>query len=245
MSLKYLAPLKRISYMNAERIQQAHARLMLDAKSSKTEGPGAALFAFEMEPVYTCGRRQVGNMTREEIEHYKDNGKAEFVETLRGGHVTFHGPGQVVMYPVVDLRALGIKVRDYVCKLEGGIIDVLEKYNLEGKRTHDTGVWLDDRRKIASIGIHVRRSITSHGIGLNVSTDHYWFDRIVACNLPEARVVDICDYTPDALVGQVADDLAQIYADKFGLELVPAKTIEDVPKVFGDESGLIKQAYNF
>lgn len=214
-----------MKYLVADRIQQRLVRKFLDFKATGSIGvaPEPTLLAFEMDPVYTCGRRQIGRLTQQEIDFYKTgerNGQtSEFHETMRGGHVTFHGPGQLVMYPIIDLRVAGLKVRDYICQVEGSIIELLEtKYNLPAKRTAETGVWLDENRKIASIGVHVRRSVTSHGLGLNVCMDPYWFDRIVACNLPNARLVSINDYTP-ADVTTVSRQLAEILSRRLGFSL--------------------------
>lgn len=200
-------------------------RKFLDFKALGSNGvaPKPTILAFEMDPVYTCGRRQIGQVSQQEIDFYKSgerNGqRAEFHETQRGGHVTFHGPGQLVMYPIIDLRAAKLTVRDYICQLEGSIIELLQtKYDLPAQRTKETGVWLDDKHKIASLGVHVRRSVTSHGLGLNVNLDKYWFDRIVACNLPDAQLVSISDYTPADLT-TVSRQLAEIFSKRLGFDL--------------------------
>jgi lipoate-protein ligase B len=115
---------------------------------------------------------------------------AEVQETLRGGQITFHGPGQLVIYPILDLKSIksslwpkGLSVRCYVNLLEETTIKVLSHYNLKGIRTSNPGVWIDEDKKIAALGVHLRRNVTSYGVGLNISTDLRWFDRIVACGL--------------------------------------------------------------
>jgi lipoyl(octanoyl) transferase len=134
--------------------------------------------------------------------------KATLVDTPRGGLTTFHGPGQLVIYPVLDLKGVrseryprGLGVRDYVCLLEQTTINVLAKWGVEGKRTENPGVWVEisspdqtvdeegehnvkvEDKKIAALGVHLRRNVASYGVGLNVYTDLRWFDRIVACGL--------------------------------------------------------------
>ena len=115
---------------------------------------------------------------------------AEVQETLRGGQITFHGPGQLVIYPILDLKSIksalwpkGLSVRCYVNLLEETTIRVLSHYKLKGIRTSNPGVWIDEDKKIAALGVHLRRNVTSYGVGLNISTDLRWFDRIVACGL--------------------------------------------------------------
>lgn len=221
-------PLLRASYRDSDRIQQKLARSLLDLKAAhKPTGPIFNILAFEMSPpVYTCGRRQIGDLSPSEIEYLRADGRAEFVETLRGGHTTWHGPGQVTLYPVLDLAAIQLKARDYICQLEGAIIDMLSHHGIQGKRTKDPGVWLDDRRKIASIGFHIRRSVTSHGIGMNVGVDPFWFGRIVACNLPHAQFVSMNDLGANTSSTAVASELSRSLAQRLNMEFQEANSEE-------------------
>lgn len=221
-------PLIRAPYRVSDVVQQKLARVLLDLKAvKKPTGPVFDLLAFEMSPpVYTCGRRQIGHMTSSEIEHLRADGHAEFVETLRGGHTTWHGPGQVTLYPILDLAAIHIKAREYVSSLEGAIIEVLGRYGIRGQRTSNPGVWIDETRKIASIGVHVRRNITTHGLGLNVGVDPMWFDRIVACNLPQAQFVSINDFRAEASTANVASELSQCLAEQLNMEYRQAEREE-------------------
>jgi lipoyl(octanoyl) transferase len=110
----------------------------------------------------------------------------------RGGDVTYHGPGQLVVYPIIDLRSkLRKDVHRYVRNLEMAAIETLKDFGLEAKRRPPyTGIWIDDR-KIAAIGIAVRRGITFHGLALNVNTDLSYFNRIVPCGLAWADVTSM------------------------------------------------------
>lgn len=102
----------------------------------------------------------------------------------RGGDVTWHGPGQLVGYPILDLQPRGGDVHAYLRALEGVLIDALADFGIAaGRRRGYTGVWLDERRKIASIGVGVRRGVTMHGFALNVARELRGFDVIVACGL--------------------------------------------------------------
>jgi lipoate-protein ligase B len=102
----------------------------------------------------------------------------------RGGDVTYHGPGQLVGYPILDLEPRGADVHQYLRQLEGVLIDALSDFGIEaGRRAGYTGVWVDERRKIASIGVGIRRWVTMHGFALNVTCDLARFGPIVACGL--------------------------------------------------------------
>lgn len=173
--------------------------------------PPATLLTFQFSPTYTLGRREKGTLTADLESQLSNNGKAQVIQTFRGGQTTFHGPGQLVAYPIIDLRAFrtsnssngtsdlsdsknaGLPVRCYVELLERTVIKTLANaYGLDGAQTtENTGVWMDPDHKICAMGIHVRRHVTSHGIGLNVKTDTQWFDRIVACGLPDKSTTSI------------------------------------------------------
>jgi lipoate-protein ligase B len=124
----------------------------------------------------------------------------------RGGDVTWHGPGQLVGYPILDLAARGRDVHVYLRALEGLLIDVLAVYGLSAlRRPGYTGVWLDEVRKIASIGVGVRSWITMHGFALNVCCDLARFNAIVPCGLEGVRMVSLASETGmDVPVADVA-----------------------------------------
>lgn len=194
--------------------------------------PSPTLLTFQFNPVYTLGRRE-RNAGDSILNELSDNGRADVVETLRGGQTTFHGPGQLVAYPIIDLRAFestttagvttqNLPVRCYVSLLENTIISLLkEQYGIDSKTTENTGVWADDDHKIAALGIHLRRHVTSHGIALNVNTDTNWFDRIVACGLPDKHTTTIAQKTglSDLTVSIVADQFAATLAKNLNLEV--------------------------
>jgi lipoyl(octanoyl) transferase len=115
------------------------------------------------------------------------------VETDRGGKSTFHGPGQLVCYPILDLKRHGRDVKQYVRNLEEALIGTLAPLGIAGTRLEGlTGVWLErPPRKIASIGVHVSRGITTHGFAVNVELDLAPFDWVVACGLPDVRMTSI------------------------------------------------------
>jgi lipoyl(octanoyl) transferase len=134
-----------------------------------------------------------------------------FYPTDRGGDVTYHGPGQLVGYPIIDLREWKRDVGAYVRAVEQAIIDTLADYGISAGRIPKlTGVWVDDR-KIAAIGVHISRWVTSHGFALNVSTDLSYFQYIVPCGLTKP-------VTSMAALGVVAGlhEVGQTLAAHFG-----------------------------
>ena len=143
------------------------------------------LILVEHPHVFTTGRREAR-------AHILDPGDVPVRATSRGGDVTYHGPGQLVAYPIVDLKSkLRRAVHRYLDKLEQVVIDVLGSFGLEGaRRPPFTGVWIGDR-KICAIGIAVRRGVTYHGAALNVAPELNYFRRIVPCGLDWAQVTSI------------------------------------------------------
>lgn len=145
-------------------------------------------------PVYTLGRhadpRNVVN------RDWLTARGAEVVEIDRGGDVTFHGPGQIVVYPIIDLQSRGLGVKDYVGLLEEAVICTLADYGIESGRVDGaTGVWLgcgtDSERKICAIGLRCSRFITMHGLALNVATDLSWFSAINPCGFTDKGVTSL------------------------------------------------------
>jgi lipoate-protein ligase B len=138
--------------------------------------------------------------------------------TSRGGDVTYHGPGQLVVYPIVDLRSrLRKDVHRYVRNLELAAIHTLQDFGLSGtRRPPFTGIWIGDK-KIAAIGVAVRRCITFHGLALNVNTDLTYFKRIVACGLTWADVTSMArELCADQNLAAVRDRFLENFAEVFG-----------------------------
>jgi lipoyl(octanoyl) transferase len=156
------------------------------------------LWLLEHPPVYTRGRRSGAAELPMGVEWYEAQG-IEVRETDRGGRVTYHGPGQLVAYPVVSLRPYGDDVHEYVRRLERVAIGALAEHGVEaGTIAGLTGVWTRgeppgsvagaaEARKIGSIGVHVSRGVTTHGLAINVNNDLQPFDWVVACGIEGAR----------------------------------------------------------
>ena len=158
----------------------------------RREGPGAGgyLLLLEHEPVITDGRfGRGGNIILSEDELGKRG--VETYKTERGGDVTFHGPGQLVAYPIIDLRSFGLGAKAYVRALEETIIRVLGDYDIKGVTMDGyPGVWAYGG-KIASIGVSVSGGITMHGSAFNVNTDLSYFSMIVPCGLEGVRMTSL------------------------------------------------------
>jgi lipoyl(octanoyl) transferase len=146
------------------------------------------LLLLEHPPVYTRGRRFTPDELPMGVEWYQAQG-IEVVDTDRGGRVTYHGPGQLVGYPVVSLRPYGDDVHEYIRRMEQVIMDSLARHGVEaGPIGGLTGVWTREPRKIASIGVHVNRGVTTHGFAINVNNDLQPFEWIVPCGIDDCRM---------------------------------------------------------
>ena len=159
-----------------------------------SDDAGTILFV-EHPPVYTLGKS--GNRNNMLVaEPLLRSMGAEFFHIDRGGDVTFHGPGQIVGYPILDLEHLGIGLRRYIEILEQSIINTIAHYGLRGERLEGaTGVWLHDEgaswRKICAIGVRASHFVTMHGFALNVSTDLKWFNMINPCGFTDKGVTSL------------------------------------------------------
>jgi len=159
------------------------------ASRVRTGGP-EALALVEHPPVYTFGRRIRAEHLLVASDELTKRG-AQVVESDRGGDITFHGPGQIVGYPILDLKRRGIGPSEYVRGLEETLIRALDRFGIAAERSPGRpGVWVANS-KIAAIGVRVRGGVTTHGFALNVNTDLSWFDAIVPCGLSGAGVTSI------------------------------------------------------
>jgi lipoyl(octanoyl) transferase len=146
----------------------------------------------------------------------------EFHRTDRGGDVTYHGPGQIVGYPILDLREWKRDVVAYVRTIEQVIIDALAEFGIEGGRSEgNTGVWVEGKGKVAAIGVHISRWITSHGFALNVATDLRYFQYIVPCGLTKP-VTSMRELGYQGTREQVSTALVRHFAARFGHDEVEA-----------------------
>jgi len=223
-SLIHLHFPRTVSYRTAAKLQESLVSRFLASKPpSALPAPPPHIITAEFDPVYTCGRREVGTVSKEQQEYLKADGRADFVEALRGGQTTFHGPGQLVAYPIIDLRAHKLTPRNYVCLLEKSLIATCARYNVKAMTTEHTGVWTTPDDKIAAVGVHMRRNITSHGVGLNVNTDLWWFGRIVACGLEGKKTTSL---EREGVDGVEIQDVAKVFVE----EITERLKIESIEK---------------
>ncbi|TPX61361.1 lipoyl(octanoyl) transferase [Powellomyces hirtus] len=187
------------------------------------------LLLLQHPPTYTAGRRVRGSDVTEG-ERLRALG-AQYFETLRGGQTTFHGPGQLVGYPILSLPEFKLGVRTYITHLEKTLIQTLKQYDISAKTTCDTGVWVSDR-KIAALGIQVRRHVTSHGFALNCNTGLDWFSHIVPCGLVGKGVTSITEElqrvteSPEVTVETVLPHLISAFGDTFGAATAPLDEVD-------------------
>ena len=222
-----------VPYARGTSIQDKLVHRFLDYKKATSfdqAPPTPTVLTCSFTPTYTCGRREVGCISPAQQEYLRTDGRAEFIEALRGGQTTFHGPGQLVAYLISDLRRHSVSPRQYVRLLESSVISTCAHYGIASQTTDNPGVWTSPTKKIAAVGVHLQRNITSHGIALNVSTDLWWFDRIVACGLEGKETTSFeregvkgrpVEEVADSFVGKLAENLGGIE----GIDRVNENTI--------------------
>ena len=180
---------------------------------------GDRLLLLEHFPVYTIGRGGDQANLLATPDRLRQIG-AELIRIDRGGDITFHGPGQIVAYPIVELRD-PLDLRRYVRILEAAIIDTASAFgvasaHLEGQ----PGIWIDGERKLAAIGVRVKRGVTTHGLALNVNTDLTWFDEMIPCGIPDKGVTSLArELSRPVPMEAVEDELARQLATHLGLRM--------------------------
>jgi lipoyl(octanoyl) transferase len=214
----YVMQLGLVPYEEAWELQRSLAGAVSQGAIPDT------ILLLEHPPTVTTGRR-----TEEGELHIPDGADVAVVETDRGGKSTFHGPGQLVCYPIFDLKRHGQDVKRYCRDLEEALILTLAKLGVEGERIDGlTGVWLTrPPRKIASIGIHIAKWVTTHGYALNVDLDPAPFTQwITACGLEDAAFTTVANelgrpVAVDDVRGPALEALAEVF--ELELEELPAE----------------------
>ena len=148
-----------------------------------------------------------------------DSQKIDIIETKRGGNITFHGPGQIVMYPILDLTELNKDVHWYIQCLEECVIGVLRQYGISGSRKPEhRGVWVDDL-KISAVGVAIKHWITFHGLSFNINVDKKYFDWINPCGIKEFGICSLEDYVMNPDIDKVSNQLAKSFEEIFKIKL--------------------------
>lgn len=223
--------LGRMGYAEAWDLQRrAQARLIAAKRAREADGLPHVALVVEHSPVFTLGKNgDARHLLRSEAALAEVG--ATFVPTDRGGDITFHGPGQLVVYPILDLDRIayadgkrGSDVHRYLRELEEAIIETCATYGLVAGRVDGrTGVWIgpDSRgpeRKVCAMGIRCSRWVTMHGLALNVATDLSWFDHIVPCGIADRGVTSLAEETGRAVaLEEAADRLLPRLATRFAL----------------------------
>ena len=190
-------------------------RAMQAFTDARTPETADELWLVEHEPVFTLG--QAGKW-----EHVLMPGDIPVIPVDRGGQVTYHGPGQIVAYPLLDLRRLGLGVREYVQRIEQAVIDTLGEWNiLAARRDGAPGVYINGA-KIAALGIRVRRGCTFHGLAFNVDMDLEPFRRINPCGFAGLTVTQVLDWGGPSRLADVQTVLVGELARQFDLSSHPA-----------------------
>jgi lipoyl(octanoyl) transferase len=185
------------------------------AEQRRSRRIGDRLLLVEHFPVYTIGRGGDEANLLATSDRLRQIG-AEFHRIDRGGDVTFHGPGQLVAYPIVELRD-PLYLRRYVRSLEAAVIATASAFEVNAQRLDGlTGVWVDGSRKLAAIGVRVRRGVTTHGLALNVNTDLRWFAEMIPCGIADKEVTSLAHelghrVEMEAVEERLADELARAF----------------------------------
>jgi lipoyl(octanoyl) transferase len=196
-----------VPYREAWELQRALAAAISQGAMPET------VILLEHPPVVTLGRR-----TTDEELHIPEAAAVEIVETDRGGKSTYHAPGQLVAYPILDLKRHGKDVKRYVRDLEQALVDTLAAFAIDGARIEGlTGVWLSSPpRKIASIGVHISRGVSAHGFAVNVTNDLAPFTWVVACGLPSVSMTSLAQEGSPEGVPCFRKRMAYRFAQTFG-----------------------------
>ena len=212
--------LGQLGYSEAWDIQKSLHQQVADGAIPNT------LLLLEHPHVYTLGRRGKSEDILLSPEQLSELG-VEVHHTDRGGEVTYHGPGQLVGYPIVNLKKWGGGPLKYVQTLEQAVIDTLAEFGVEAHSAdRPTGVWVGDA-KIAAIGVRISRGVTTHGFALNVCPDLSFFEHIVPCGLPDCAVTSMAATLGTELtVEEVVMPLARCFGRCFGYE-VEWKAVEE------------------
>ena len=208
----WIARLGVVPYDDARRLQK---QLETDRQA---ESIPDVLLLLEHPPVYTMGRRSTPDELPMGEEWYRMQG-IEVTDTDRGGRVTYHGPGQLVGYPIVNLHGYGDDVHEYIRRMERLMIGALAEWGVHAACIEgQTGVWAKGR-KIGSIGVHVNRGVTTHGFAINVNNDLQPFEWIVPCGIEACQVTSLCrELGGEHDMGAFMDTVARRFGDVYERE---------------------------
>ena len=235
-----------IPYKKAWDLQtRLHHQLVENKRAGYPTPQRHYLLLCEHPPVFTLGKSGSEDNLRineEERAHHQ----IEYFKINRGGDITFHGPGQLVGYPILDLDLVFTDVHKYVRCLEQVIINVLQQYNISGSRSDRyTGVWIADgkseseARKICAIGVHLSRWVTMHGFAFNVNTNLSYFDHIIPCGIsdPDKSVCSLSSLLgKDVDLQEIKQAVAAEFGNVFNIETGPSPLESIQPIILQNQS---------
>ena len=197
----------------------------MDNRHSGTSIPTSNYLLFtEHHPVYTLGRQGKEEHLLLSMPHLKEKG-VSFFKIDRGGDITYHGPGQITAYPILDLDNFSPDIHLYVRRLEEIVIRTIGKWGIKGERSEkETGVWIDvgtpAARKICAIGVRTSHWVTMHGFALNVNTDMSYFTHIIPCGIRGKGVTSMAMEVGEKInIGEVKKELVKQFCEVFGAEI--------------------------
>lgn len=215
--------LGRLPYVPAYEAQQRHHAAVVAARDAGSPETGRLLFVEHVPPVITISRRPDARKHLIATPDMLALAGVEIAETDRGGDITYHGPGQLVAYPILDLNTLALNLHAYMRFLEDAVIATLARFGIEGTREQGaTGVWVNEPRaqaretvpaKICAMGVRVKRWVAMHGLALNITTNLDHFNLIVPCGLAGRRATSLKTLLGDRC--PTMDDVKRALAAEF------------------------------
>lgn len=226
-----------VPYQPALTLQQKiHELQLAERREGSSQEHPDILVLLQHRPVYTGGRRQHVQEMLADQERLQKLG-SDWIPTSRGGETTFHGPGQIVAYPLFDIGRMSLSIRDYICHLQRVMkLMAIEEHGLIPHESSHTGLFLSKSEKLGSIGVQVRHRLTTHGLALNITNEPIpWFDQVVACGLTDVHAVSI-----NGATGRSLDVESQVdpLIDKF--ETVFDRTMRRICEEDGEVYNLIR-----
>ena len=214
----HACPLEIVSYgpMGYAEVLEMQYRLV----DERIKGSiGNTVLILEHTPVITLGARKSENKLLVAEEGLKERG-IDVARVRRGGGTTAHNPGQLVFYPIIDLRTIKMGISEYVRSLESIGIELLGSYGIEAGRVKGLpGLWLDEWRKIASVGVKVKRHVTFHGMAINICNDTSIFDLIVPCGLKDIEILSAAKVSGSAIdINDAKEKVADLCIEKWSKE---------------------------
>ena len=209
----HIQDLKKMAYEPCIEVQRELQRAVIAGRGQSDPSPFHLLLVEHDPPVITVSKRPTAKDHLLATEQQLQNAGVQVCETDRGGDITYHGPGQLVGYPICDLNALSLRLHGYMRFLEQNIIEVLEQFGIEARRdVYATGVWVE-KGKICAMGVRLSRWVSMHGFALNVAPNMSDFQLIVPCGLTGRSVTSMQDILGDQC--PTIEEVKEVVSEQF------------------------------